>query len=174
MTPPALHITIPGQPIAQPRHRSRIVWPAAASLRRVRSVETLRKLLRTQQYVPAKHPVHGFRDAVATVARLQWAGDPIPAGVPLRLDVRLYFPRPKAITRKTLPNPREWHTVKPDADNVLKAVKDAMSGVVYHNDQQIACESIAKWTAAGGEEPRTVITIRQLAISTKPEGMSRG
>lgn len=162
MTDRQFRIRLAGQPIAQPRHRSRIVWPSNAVLRSLRSVEALRKILRTQQYVPADHAVHAFRDAVALIARQAWRGGPVPKGVPLRLDLRLVFSRPQYMTRKTKPNPREWHTVKPDADNVIKACKDALTGIVYQDDAQIACESVAKWYAAGGEQPHTEIQIREL------------
>lgn len=159
---PEFRLIVPGEPIAQPRHQSRIVYPSNARLQAVRSVEQLRKLLRTQQYVPAKHPVHGFRQQVAMLARRRWPGPVVPAGTPLRLDVRLVFARPQAITWKRKPMPRIWHTKTPDCDNVVKAVKDALSGVVYDDDRQIACESVAKWVAAGSEQPHTVIEIREL------------
>ena len=162
MTDRPFRIIVPGQPIAQPRHRSRIVWPSNVVLRSLRSVEALRKMLRTQQYVPADHPVHAFRDAVAMIARQAWRGDPFAKGVPLRLDLQLVFDRPKYMTRKTKPNPRQWHAVKPDNDNVIKAVKDAMTGIVYHDDNQIAVEQIAKFYAAGGEQPHTEIRLREL------------
>lgn len=162
MTDRPFRIIVPGQPIAQPRHRSRIIWPSNAVLRSLRSVEALRKMLRTQQYVPADHAVHAFRDAVALIARQAWRRDPISKGVALRLDLQLVLARPKYMTRKTKPNPRVWHTVTPDADNVCKAVKDALSGIVYHDDSQVAVEQIAKLYAAGGEQPHTEIRVRVL------------
>lgn len=144
MTDRPFRIVVPGQPIAQPRHRSRVVAG------------------RAQLYVPARHPVREYRQAIELLARRHFQREPFDKGVSLRLDLQLVFSRPKAMTRKTRPNPRAWHTARPDADNVCKAVKDALSGIVYHDDSQVAVEQVAKFYAAGGEQPHTEIRLREL------------
>jgi Holliday junction resolvase RusA-like endonuclease len=43
-----------------------------------------------------------------------------------------HLPRPKSLPKKVIE-----HTKKPDLDNLVKAVKDALKGICYHDDSQI-------------------------------------
>jgi Holliday junction resolvase RusA-like endonuclease len=49
---------------------------------------------------------------------------------PLILEARFYKTKPKSAKRV-------WLTTKPDLDNYIKAVKDAMSGLIYRDDSII-------------------------------------
>lgn len=49
-----------------------------------------------------------------------------------------------------------WPTGRPDADNYLKLVCDALNGVAWRDDSQIVDARVVK---AYGAEPRTVIVI---------------
>ncbi len=51
-------------------------------------------------------------------------------------------------------------TVKPDCSNVLKAVEDAMNGIVYFDDKQIADLRVSK---RYGEIPSVLVTVEALA-----------
>jgi Holliday junction resolvase RusA-like endonuclease len=55
-----------------------------------------------------------------------------PVDGPLTLWLRFYLPRPR-----TLPKKVRHHTKRPDLDNIVKAVKDALRGIVYRDDAQI-------------------------------------
>lgn len=55
-----------------------------------------------------------------------------PAQDPLSMSLAFLLPRPKS-----LPKRERHHTKKPDVDNLAKAVKDALRGVVYRDDSQI-------------------------------------
>jgi Holliday junction resolvase RusA-like endonuclease len=48
------------------------------------------------------------------------------------------------------------HAVKPDASNVLKAVEDALQGVVYRDDSQIAAVAVRKFYAP---DPQVVVLV---------------
>ena len=52
---------------------------------------------------------------------------------PIRLYAEFRLSRPKSISEKKRPEP----IVKPDGDNLLKAVKDALTGILWHDDCQI-------------------------------------
>ena len=49
---------------------------------------------------------------------------------PLKMLVEAFFVRPKG-TKRIFP------TVKPDADNILKLVEDALNGLAYLDDKQL-------------------------------------
>ena len=57
------------------------------------------------------------------------------------LDMRLsfYLLRPKSLPKKI-----EHHVKKPDLDNLMKAIKDALKGVCYRDDSQIISVTATK------------------------------
>ena len=57
---------------------------------------------------------------------------PEPLDGPLTLEATFYLPRPKSVPRS-----RRYPEVKPDLDNLLKAVKDALRGLIYLDDSRI-------------------------------------
>ena len=59
--------------------------------------------------------------------------------------------------------PRVRHTKKPDADNLIKGVWDALDGIVWRDDTQICVVIAEKWIAAGDEQPHVIIELEALA-----------
>jgi len=93
-----------------------------------------------------------WRAAVAAEGGLamQALGLPPKTGLlegPLRLTVLFYFPRLKAHFRSngdvkdTAPT---YKTSYPDTDKLIRAIGDALTGIVYHDDAQIAEVRAAK------------------------------
>lgn len=71
----------------------------------------------------------------------------------LQVDIRAYYPIPKAfskaktndaVTQKLRP------TTKPDCDNIIKVVLDALNGVAYYDDKQVICVSCNKYYGETG------------------------
>lgn len=69
---------------------------------------------------------------------------------PLRLAVHFYMPRPKyhygtgrnaGVLKASAPS---WHTVKPDRTKLLRAVEDALTGVLWADDAQIVVGDVQK------------------------------
>ena len=124
---------VPGEPVAQPRHRVRRIGK------------------RSMVYLPSKHPVHGYKAAIRaafTGAVGEW---PTITGA-VHLSVYLQFEMPKSWSdkkRKQLQGVK--HTGKPDLDNVLKAVCDALTDCkVWQDDRQVAAIYMSKrWAEAG-------------------------
>lgn len=134
---------VPGIPIAQPRQRHRVVCGHA------------------QNYTPAKHPVNKFKaDTQKAVAKV-YQGPPLEG--PLFMEIDFVLPRPGRLTWKTRPMPREPHTSKPDRDNLMKSLQDALNGFLYVDDSQLCDGPIRKLIAAGNEEPHTRVTVRMIA-----------
>ncbi len=73
----------------------------------------------------------------------------------LELWCIFYMPRPKSKPLHRFPD----HIYKPDLDNLVKSIKDAMEGVVYHNDSQITVEHIQKLYADDGL-PRVIVRVK--------------
>ena len=81
---------------------------------------------------------------------------------PLEAVLEMRFPVPaswsKAKRARALAGV-EWHTSKPDADNVAKAVLDACNGVVFRDDSQVV---ILIATKAFSEAPGVRVVIREV------------
>lgn len=66
---------------------------------------------------------------------------------PVALQVVARFLPPKSISKKhrsAMLEGRELPLKKPDTDNILKVVADALNGVAYHDDKQIVLMSAKK------------------------------
>jgi Holliday junction resolvase RusA-like endonuclease len=127
--------------VAQPRHR----------------VRTIGK--RSMVYLPSKHPVHGYKAAIRA-AFMEAAGKWKTIAGPVQLSVYCRFEMPKSWSKKKRSESHGiLHGSKPDADNVLKAVEDALTDCgVWNDDAQVALAFISKrWS----ETPQTEIWIRE-------------
>lgn len=135
--------TVEHEPVGQPRHR----------------VGTIAG--RARLYLPSKHPVYSFKNAI----RIAW-GKKTKTHGPLRVVVNAWFRRPKSKTWKTKPMPAFFHTTKPDADNVLKSVLDALNGVAWVDDASVSCATIRKYVCSGYCVPRVEVCIEELHINS--------
>lgn len=81
----------------------------------------------------------GFESAVADEARIamrDWQAFDTP--MQLQLSAYYYIPKSWSKKKRQMAMDGEIHPqVKPDLDNVMKAVLDAMNGVVYVDDSQV-------------------------------------
>lgn len=81
---------------------------------------------------------------------------------PLHMRVQFGIKLPTSQERKRTPVPRKWRTKKPDLDNLVKLIKDACSGIVYLDDNQIVKVSAEKIQCAQGEKPFTKIQFTEM------------
>jgi Holliday junction resolvase RusA-like endonuclease len=110
-------------------------------------------------YLPSKHPVHGYKAAIRA-AFVAVAGKWKTIAGPVQLSVYCRFEMPKSWSKKKRSESQGiLHGAKPDADNVLKAVEDALTDCgVWNDDAQVALAFISKrWS----ETPQTEIWIRE-------------
>ena len=131
-------VEIPGTPVAQPRHR----------------VSARGGFART--YLPKKHPVHEYKKRIAEYTA-DW---PVFSG-PVNVFIEVAFPMPQSWSYKKQEAMREaYHAQKPDADNVAKAILDALKAH-WRDDAQVARLSIDKrWTDC--EQGHTWLEILEL------------
>ena len=76
---------------------------------------------------------------------------PILDGV-VRLRVVFDMPIPKSWSKKRKNEAAGcYHTSKPDLDNLQKALLDAMNGIVFEDDSQVAdIRAVKRYTITGG------------------------
>jgi Holliday junction resolvase RusA-like endonuclease len=86
----------------------------------------------------------------------------IPFGRPVALYVAIFLPIPASWPKKKQTLARievVAATNKPDADNVLKAIKDGMNGIVFEDDSQVVEVAASK---KYGTEPRVEVRVQEL------------
>ena len=91
--------------------------------------------------------------------KIKWEG-------PLRVDLTIYFPRPKGhfgtgkkagVLKESAPI---WHIAKPDRDNSDKAILDALTNVhIWNDDAQVCDGRIKKLYAAPDQATGALIKI---------------
>lgn len=82
-----------------------------------------------------------------------------PLTVPCQIEMVFRFPIPAAARRKTMPDkikPGDPYTSRPDADNLAKAILDALNGLAFADDALVV--SITARKEYG--EPSTTVTIK--------------
>jgi crossover junction endodeoxyribonuclease RusA len=108
-----------------------------------------------------------WRAAVSAAAADAMDGQALLAG-PVELTVEFVFPRPKShfgtgrnagVLKDTAP---EYVTKAPDLDKLTRAIGDALTGVVFRDDAQVADLSVRK---VYGEPTRALIEVVPLAVS---------
>jgi len=112
-----------------------------------------------RHYTPEKTAAYEAEIKKAAICALSGRG---PFKGPVNLHMRAVFPIPEswskrkkqaAIAGEILP------TVKPDADNIIKAWADGMNGLIYKDDKQIADITFKK---RYGLQPFVLATISEV------------
>lgn len=138
-----LQFVIPGVPVAQPRQRHRVA--------------TVNGRPMAMNYTPSRDPVNAFKAAARFAAAEAYQGEPI--DVPVSVLVRFVFPRPASVRKKD-GTERMPMTVKPDVDNLAKALFDALNGQLWVDDKVVYQASLNKFKAAVGEQPHTEVVVK--------------
>lgn len=138
-----IEFSVPSIPVAQPRQRHRIIQSAGRAF--------------ASNYTPKDSPVNAFKAAVQLAASNALGSSP-PLDCPIRMDVVFVFPRP-ANVRKKDGNGRLPHTGKPDRDNLMKSLQDAMNGIAYRDDSLIYDGRITKLKASSEEGAHVEVRI---------------
>ena len=80
------------------------------------------------------------------------------------MSVKAYFAIPKSVSKKKhklMIEEKIRPTKKPDCDNVLKIICDALNTIAYDDDKQIVEMEISKFYS---ENPRVEVEIEEIAI----------
>jgi len=65
-----------------------------------------------------------------------------PTEKPIAMNIDFFFAIPKSWSKKKKETAK-WHTSRPDTDNLVKSIKDALNGVAYKDDSQV-CNLFAR------------------------------
>ena len=84
-------------------------------------------------------------------------GQMFPADTPLFASITAIFPIPSSLSKKrrALFNGKR-HCKKPDADNVAKAILDALNGVAYRDDSAVSSLIVGK---SYGDDARVIVIL---------------
>lgn len=113
-----------------------------------------------RSYTPQK--TVAFERAIAWACRNAYKGPQMPENAPLGMYVVCYMPIPKSTSKKLrelYASEKVYHTKKPDSSNILKSVEDAVIGIAYKDDAQIADTRAVKFYS---EHPRVEVTIKTI------------
>lgn len=128
--------TVPGNP--KGKGRPRVTRFGTYTPKATKDYEKLVK----QSYLSAGNPVRETSDK------------------PLSVHINAVFGVPKSYSKKkTLAMLGTHHTKKPDADNIAKAILDALNGVAFPDDSAISVLYVNK---TYGEVPCVAVTIMEV------------
>jgi Holliday junction resolvase RusA-like endonuclease len=123
------------------------------------------RVARGHAYTP-HGPIDGWKKELLFGCKRHRPNPPLEG--PLRVNLFFFMPRPmshylRANLRKNAP---EWHTIKPDRDNLDKAVLDCLTRAGFWIDDCQVCagELRKRYVTAGGfgTEPGVAVIIEQL------------
>mgnify|MGYP001602118616 FL=1 len=72
-------------------------------------------------------------------------------------EMDFYLPRPKSAPKRVV-----YPTTRPDLGNLVKAVEDAIQGVVYQDDSLIVSLRVAKHYATESTPPSVYVRLEEL------------
>jgi len=94
------------------------------------------RVTRWGTYNPPKYTE--YKNAIKLLTKIK-----TPLLGPLKMAVIFQFQKPKSWS-KTKKENAYWHTQRPDADNLLKSIKDAYNGLVFEDDAQVCIVEVKK------------------------------
>lgn len=142
-----LTFTIPGDPV--PKARPRAFRDSRGNIRTYTPRETRAAEQKAKAEIDAR------------LCRLGIRARPVLGGKPVAVDLVFHLPIPASWpARKRELADGALSSSKPDGDNLAKLILDAMNGVVFADDRQIAGLRVEKRYS---KEPRTEIKVREAA-----------
>ena len=117
-----------------------------------------------QAYTPTK--TKAYEQQVADAARVAM-GSKLRTMEPVQVNLDMYLPIPASwskLKRQLAQKGVVYPTVKPDIDNVAKAVFDAMNGIVFQDDKQIVNQLVTKHYS---DNPRVEARIYEVSYDEK-------
>lgn len=103
-----------------------------------------------------------YEDMVRAIYMQQYGRQRISDETPIRMVISAFYKIPKSASKKKRSQMIEYKirpTKKPDLDNIIKIVSDALNGIAYKDDTSIVeikcCKSYS-------EEPKVIVKIEEV------------
>lgn len=148
----AIEFNVPAVPVAQPRPRATLAHGGVGA--RIHEVTHIKNADGTRK----PHPVNAYKATTRHAAKAAYDGAPLQG--PLHLSLVFIMPRPKGMFWKKKPMPRVPHASRPDCDNLAKSTLDALKGLLWLDDAQIATMEVRKLIACGEEQPSVYVRVQ--------------
>lgn len=138
-----IEFTVPGEP--RGKARPRVVRTRAG---------------RSMSYTPDR--TVAYEELVRQRFRQQWPKEelPFPDKQPVCVFIKAHFGIPKNTSKRTRNGMEDGSvrpTKKPDVDNIVKIVLDALNGLAWHDDAQVTFLAVSKEYT--GKEPFVAVTL---------------
>ncbi|WP_309087269.1 RusA family crossover junction endodeoxyribonuclease [Domibacillus sp.] len=136
-----IQFTVYGEPVAQGRPRAGKDWSGNTVL-----------------YDPAKS--RNFKEYVKIVAAQHRPAKLLEG--PLQVKVKVYKPMLKRFSKKKLAEAEAGilrPVTKPDVDNYVKGIKDALNKVIWNDDSQVVDLTVSKFYS---ESPRIEVLVEEI------------
>ncbi|MBL8757514.1 MAG: RusA family crossover junction endodeoxyribonuclease [Phycisphaerae bacterium] len=164
-----LVITVPGKPASQDRRTRQLRAKDGRQFAGTYLLPQTRKWREKILFAARRHP---------DFPREPWEG-------PIRVSIEAFFQRPKAMHAKKYPTDAIRKNTKPDADNLVKAVLDALTpprakrvtteaeravlrkGYMWLDDGQVHLGPVDRWYAAIDAGPGVIITVERIKETGK-------
>ncbi len=127
-----ISVTLPIEPMPKLRPRFRVV--------------------RGRVFTHTPYATKTFENEVAALYLTRAKGLKFEAHEPLQVKIEFYMQHPKSFTKKKIQAIEDGlfkHTVKPDLDNLTKALLDALNDIAWHDDAQIVDLQVCKEYTTG-------------------------
>lgn len=115
-----ISVTLPVEPMPKLRPRFRVV--------------------RGRVFTHTPYETKAFENELAALYLTRARGAKFEANIPLQVKIEFYLEHPKSFSKKKIQAIDDGlvkHTVKPDLDNLTKALLDALNDIAWHDDAQI-------------------------------------
>lgn len=165
-----IDIVIPGEPIPQPRMTPVPVRDRKGNIvvNRKTGRPVIRMVTPKSKRADESGGIRGWKTLVAIKLReaLPWPRSPWDG--PVELDVTFYFDRTEELKRPKHSSRELLHAVKPDLDNLVKAIKDVMTDVgIWTDDGRVSDCVTRKRYCARDFGPGVRVIARLIAPDTE-------
>lgn len=112
-------------------------------------------------YTPEKTVRYEAAVRAACIEAMKAQGVQKRVGVPLAIKCEFFFEPPKSWSKKRRTEAADLapYDQKPDGDNLLKIVKDALNGVAYDDDKRICSETATKLYSVASQADITLYEV---------------
>ena len=142
-----------GEPIGKPAARAGVIVRGGKHIPILRAADD-------------SHPIHRWSGCIRSAALPHRLEEPF-SGAPLEARLMFLMPPPQTMIRhgRLL---RTWPITRPDTDNLCKAVLDALTELLWADDNVVVRLALEKRYATPGQWPRCLVRIEELEDPLAP------